>query len=77
MADHLIEHDGVSLALFEEGSGPPVVLLHGLTATHRYVVMGSRALPRDGYRTVSYDARGHGDLAGAGRVRLRLRRPRQ
>ncbi len=44
----------------ETGEGPPVVLLHGLTATRRYVVMGSRTLERSGYRTVAYDARGHG-----------------
>jgi 3-oxoadipate enol-lactonase len=42
------------------GDGPPVVLLHGLTASHRYVVMGSRHLERAGHRVLSYDARGHG-----------------
>lgn len=42
------------------GDGPPIVLLHGLTANHRYVVMGSRKLEREGYRVVTYDARGHG-----------------
>jgi pimeloyl-ACP methyl ester carboxylesterase len=36
------------------------VLLHGLTATRRYVTMGSKALERSGHRTVAYDARGHG-----------------
>jgi pimeloyl-ACP methyl ester carboxylesterase len=36
------------------------VLLHGLTATRRYVVMGSRALERSGHRVVAYDARAHG-----------------
>ena len=36
------------------------MLLHGLTATRRYVVMGSRALERSGHRVLSYDARGHG-----------------
>jgi pimeloyl-ACP methyl ester carboxylesterase len=36
------------------------VLLHGLTATRRYVVMGSRALERSGHRVIAYDARGHG-----------------
>jgi pimeloyl-ACP methyl ester carboxylesterase len=36
------------------------VLLHGLTATHRYVVMGSKALQRGGHDVVAYDARGHG-----------------
>ncbi|WP_320672039.1 alpha/beta hydrolase [Patulibacter defluvii] len=42
------------------GEGRPVVLLHGLTASHRYVVMGSRRLERSGHRVVAYDARGHG-----------------
>jgi pimeloyl-ACP methyl ester carboxylesterase len=37
-----------------------VVLLHGLTATHRYVVMGSKSLQRSGHDVVAYDARGHG-----------------
>lgn len=48
------------LHVVEAGEGPPIVLLHGLTATHRYVVHGSRALERGGYRVVAYDARGHG-----------------
>ena len=40
--------------------GRPVVLLHGLSATRRNVVQGSRALVKRGYRLISYDARGHG-----------------
>jgi 3-oxoadipate enol-lactonase len=60
MSELTIEHDGVTLAGEDAGSGPPVVLLHGLTATRRYVVMGSRALERSGHRVVAYDARGHG-----------------
>jgi pimeloyl-ACP methyl ester carboxylesterase len=43
------------------GEGPPVVLLHGLTATRRYVLHGSRALARAGHTVVAYDARGHGE----------------
>jgi pimeloyl-ACP methyl ester carboxylesterase len=43
------------------GEGPPVVLLHGLTATRRYVLHGSRALERAGHTVVAYDARGHGE----------------
>jgi pimeloyl-ACP methyl ester carboxylesterase len=43
------------------GEGTPVLLLHGLTATRRYVVMGSKQLPKAGFRAISYDARGHGD----------------
>jgi pimeloyl-ACP methyl ester carboxylesterase len=50
----------MALHVVEAGEGPPVVLLHGLTATHRYVVMGSKALERGGHRTIAYDARGHG-----------------
>jgi len=42
------------------GDGPPVVLLHGLSATRRNVVQGSRALVKRGYRLIAYDARGHG-----------------
>jgi pimeloyl-ACP methyl ester carboxylesterase len=43
------------------GEGPPVVLLHGITATRRQVVHGSNVLAREGYRMVQYDARGHGE----------------
>lgn len=43
------------------GEGPAVVLCHGITATRRYVVHGSRALERAGHTVVSYDARGHGE----------------
>jgi len=50
----------MSLAAEEAGEGPPIVLLHGLTATRRYVVMGSRILERSGHRVIAYDARGHG-----------------
>jgi pimeloyl-ACP methyl ester carboxylesterase len=52
--------DGTSLAVLEAGQGAPILLLHGLTATRRYVVMGSRLLERSGRRVVAYDARGHG-----------------
>jgi pimeloyl-ACP methyl ester carboxylesterase len=41
------------------------VLLHGLTATRRYVVMGSRSLERSGHRVLAYDARGHGKSSPA------------
>jgi pimeloyl-ACP methyl ester carboxylesterase len=52
--------DGQRLAVLEAGAGPPIVGLHGLTATRRYVAMGSRLLERSGRRLVVYDARGHG-----------------
>lgn len=50
----------MDLAFDDSGTGTPVVLLHGLTATRRYVVSGSKALERSGHRVVAYDARGHG-----------------
>ncbi|HEV7399601.1 MAG TPA: alpha/beta hydrolase [Solirubrobacterales bacterium] len=43
------------------GEGAPVVLCHGITATRRSIVHGSRRLERDGYAVVAYDARGHGE----------------
>ncbi|MGA8745691.1 MAG: alpha/beta hydrolase [Solirubrobacterales bacterium] len=43
------------------GEGPPVLLCHGITATRRYVLHGSRALERAGHTVITYDARGHGD----------------
>ena len=61
MADLTIEGaGGVTLSGDDAGEGTPVVLLHGLTATRRYVVMGSRMLERGGHRVIAYDARGHG-----------------
>src|SRR5438046_9790255 len=56
-----VQGAGVALRGEEVGDGPPIVLAHGLTATRRYVVHGSNALPRRGYRTIAYDARGHGE----------------
>lgn len=57
------EVQGASVTLRGEhsGDGDPLVLLHGLTATRRYVVMGSRYLPSHGRRIVPFDARGHGE----------------
>ena len=58
--DLSINADGVALKGVDDGEGRPVVLLHGLTATRRYVVMGSKALERSGHRVIAYDARAHG-----------------
>jgi pimeloyl-ACP methyl ester carboxylesterase len=60
-----VERDGVLLSGEQSGEGTPIVLLHGLTATRRYVVMGSRSLQRGGHRVIAYDARGHGRSAPA------------
>jgi pimeloyl-ACP methyl ester carboxylesterase len=66
MADEKLEPralelgDEVRLSGEEVGEGPPVVLCHGLSATRRQILHGSTALPRAGYRVITYDARGHG-----------------
>ncbi len=65
LAEFSIEGADVTLAGEQAGAGVPVVLLHGLTATRRYVVMGSRSLERSGHRVISYDARGHGESSAA------------
>ena len=62
MAEYVIQRNGTDLSVSDDGDrdDPAIVLLHGLTATRRYVVMGSTALQRGGHRVVAYDARGHG-----------------
>jgi 3-oxoadipate enol-lactonase len=64
-APFMVDSAGIELAGESVGEGPPIALLHGVTATRRYVVHGSNALPRRGYRQISYDARGHGESAPA------------
>jgi pimeloyl-ACP methyl ester carboxylesterase len=60
-----LDAGGVTIAGETVGEGPDVVLMHGLTATRRYTVMGSKALPRAGYRLTTFDARGHGESSPA------------
>jgi pimeloyl-ACP methyl ester carboxylesterase len=59
---------GARLAVWERGDprGPAVVLMHGLTGTSEYVLMGCRRLERTGHRVIAYDARGHGASGAAG-----------
>jgi pimeloyl-ACP methyl ester carboxylesterase len=60
-----LDASGVELAGESVGEGPAIMLLHGITATRRYVLHGSNALARRGYEQTSYDARGHGESAPA------------
>lgn len=53
--------EGLAIRGEAAGEGIPVVLCHGITATRRYVVHGSRMLERAGHLVVSYDARAHGE----------------
>lgn len=61
-----VASSGTELSGEEVGEGSAVILLHGLTATRRYVLHNSLALARRGYRQISYDARGHGESSPAG-----------
>ena len=60
-----VREGGVTLHGDDDGDGPPVLLLHGLSATRRYVLHGSNALQRDGFRVIAYDSRGHGQSTPA------------
>jgi pimeloyl-ACP methyl ester carboxylesterase len=58
-----LDSDGVRLHYIDEGSGEPVLLLHGLATNvgMNWVAPGLvAALVGAGYRVVAYDARGHG-----------------
>jgi len=58
--------DGPALRGESFGTGRHLIFCHGLSATRRYVVHGSKLLPRRGYRLHTYDARGHGESDPAG-----------
>lgn len=61
----VVSSNGTELAVEQSGTGTPVLVAHGLTATRRYVFHGSRLLERAGFCVISYDARGHGDSSPA------------
>jgi pimeloyl-ACP methyl ester carboxylesterase len=65
LTDLQVRSGGGVLAVTDSGGGRAIVLAHGLTATRRYVLHGSRILERAGYRVVAYDARGHGQSSPA------------
>ena len=58
--------DGVEIAFIEEGSGDPIILVHGFASnlTVNWVDTGwVRHLARAGYRVIALDNRGHGRSA--------------
>jgi pimeloyl-ACP methyl ester carboxylesterase len=59
-----VDRDGADLAVYEWGdaAAEPLVLVHGLTDTHR-VWSTVAALLADGFRVLTYDVRGHGRSA--------------
>ena len=59
--DHrLPSHDGGSIYVVEAGEGPPIVLSHGVTLSVRTWFHQLELLPKEGFRTIAFDHRGHG-----------------
>lgn len=57
--------DGGSINVVETGSGPPIVLVHGVTLSVRTWVRQFPALRARGFRVIAVDQRGHGaSIAG-------------
>jgi pimeloyl-ACP methyl ester carboxylesterase len=54
-------HDGGTIAIRSTGTGPPIVLSHGVTLTNATWVKQFETLPAEGFRVVAFDHRGHGE----------------
>ncbi len=55
--------DGVEIAYYEEGTGAPIVLVHGFASSalaNWYEPLWVKTLVEDGHRVISFDHRGHG-----------------
>lgn len=57
----LPSHDGGTIKVVARGSGPTIVLMHGITLSLRSWVLQLDALPELGFRVVAFDHRGHGE----------------
>ena len=53
--------DGATLSVRRAGSGPPVVLVHGLTGNRDDWGPVARRLVSDGFEAIAVELRGHGD----------------
>lgn len=56
----MVEVNGVNLNVFDEGSGEPVLLIHGFPDTMKLWRNQIPALLEAGYRVIAYDQRGFG-----------------
>jgi pimeloyl-ACP methyl ester carboxylesterase len=64
-ARRIPSHDGGSIYTVSRGSGPTILLSHGVTLASRVWVKQFTSLPEQGVRVVAFDHRGHGEsLAG-------------
>ena len=61
---HFVASNGIRMAVYEEGEGPAVILLHGfpeLAFSWRHQLP---ALAAAGYRAIAPDMRGYGQTGG-------------
>jgi pimeloyl-ACP methyl ester carboxylesterase len=59
--DCFFDSDGVPIRYITQGSGPAIVLLHGLTGSlDHWVNIGYYDGPFDGFQLIAMDCRGHG-----------------
>jgi pimeloyl-ACP methyl ester carboxylesterase len=56
----LDSHDGGTISVLRRGSGPPIVLCHGVTLSVRAWVKQLERLPELGFTVYAVDSRGHG-----------------
>jgi non-heme chloroperoxidase len=54
-------HDGGEIFVVEAGSGPPILLSHGVTLSVRTWAKQLAALSAAGFRVIAFDHRGHGE----------------
>lgn len=60
--DHRIDtHDRGTIYVVESGEGPPIVLSHGVTLSVRTWFHQLELLPKEGFRAIAFDHRGHGE----------------
>ncbi|MCU1430271.1 MAG: putative hydrolase or acyltransferase of alpha/beta superfamily [Actinomycetia bacterium] len=57
----LASHDQGTINVVEAGSGPTIVLSHGVTLSVRTWFYQLEALAADGFRVLAFDHRGHGE----------------
>ena len=65
-ANQTFSSDGVEIAYYDEGAGPPIVLIHGFASSalaNWYEPLWVKTLTEAGYRVISFDHRGHGRSA--------------
>ncbi len=64
MALQAFDSDGVTIAYLDEGTGDPVLLIHGFASNHKVnwaATSWVRDLVQEGFRVVAIDNRGHGE----------------